>query len=158
MVLPQGFAMPGGLQPMLPGMPQNMSNQPFFIAVPMYMPSQGMNPCGSEKSSPGAPGQVPAAQQTAQSTEQQAAQSTAQQTVQQTVQQIAKVTQQAKPEESKLIPPKALHGSEALGKEGPRVLGSAGMPQIMTLQVPQFVARALSAEDGTEKVTHAMCA
>lgn len=154
MVLPQGFAMPGGLQPMLPGIPQNMSNQPFFIAVPMYMPSQGVNPCGSETSSPGAPVQVSAVQQTPQSTEQQTPQSTAQQTVQQT----AKVTQQVIPEESKPTPAKALHGSDALGKEGLQVLGSAGVPQMMTLQVPQFVARALSGEDGTEKVTHAMCA
>lgn len=133
-MLPPGFAMPGGLQTGLAGMPQNLSNQPIFIALPMYMPGQGVGSGAAEASTTKAPVHVPSPVTSAATSSQEAAADE------------EKPTQSTSP----LV-------SEGTAKEGGSVPGM-GFPPLMTVQMPQFVARALSGQEGVEKVTHAMCA
>lgn len=129
MVMPPGFALPHGLPTGAPGAPPNPSSQPIFIAVPMYVPGQGVLCAGSETNPLPSPSQV------------------------QVVQPSAPPTQPAS-EELKEISTPASSGSE-LAKEGWPTPGVSFSPMI--LQMPQFVSRTLAAE-GDEKPTHAMCA
>lgn len=157
------------------GMHPNMQGrhaQPFFIAVPMFMPpGQGMGGTGSAASAeasgesappvapvapmPAVPSPVPppaaavtvAAQPSAASTSILAA-------------------DEKSPCEGKAgfvgaLTPMAgvpdVSTNVTLGKPSWPMPGGVGFPPMM-LQMPQFVTQALTAQDGDEKVTHAMCA
>lgn len=136
MALPPGFAgLAGGMSGGAPhGMPGH--GQPIFIAVPMYMPpSQGM---ASIDMSTQTQAPTPAAASAMTAT---AAPATEASTVV-----AAPAADVGKP------------GVGLAGKEAWAMPHGMAFQSMMALQMPQFVTQALSAEEGDEKPTHAMCA
>ena len=154
MMMPPGFAgMPGhGMPTGAPNMPGH-PGQPFFIAVPMYMPQgQGVPPASAAENTAAAAAQAPAA--AAATTAASAPSLTA-------VPSTPAPAAHPAPEMVAAAPAVAEMKKEAasapLGKEA-WSLASMGYQSMMTLQMPQFVTQALSAEEGDESPTHAVCA
>lgn len=122
-------------------------SQPFFIAVPMYMPS---GPAQGVVAPPVATGCAVASNAAAAS---QAATPAPAATA--PAADAAGTATRSSAEGRPCVPEKP--GVAAFGKDRWPMPGAVGFPPMM-LQMPQFVMQALSAEDGDEKVTHAMCA
>ncbi|CAM9228527.1 unnamed protein product [Scytosiphon promiscuus] len=140
-MMPPGFAgmsAPHGM----PGHP----GQPIFIAVPMYMPQgQGMGPHtpSPAPASEAAVGQAPPAAPSSSSLSSSAAANAA-------------ATPEAALRDMAGGMKKAMGGS--LAKEAWAMPAGMGYPSMTTLQMPQFVAQALSSEEPDETPTHAVCA
>eukprot|EP00903_Cladosiphon_okamuranus_P020594 g18904.t1 len=143
LMMPPGFAgiqAPHGMPPGQHGLPGHQG-QPIFIAVPMYMP-QGQGVTSSSSS--------------AATASDNAAQAPASAAAAPLLPAVPAATPSAADAPSAVV----AETKEAVGMAPPvkwAIPAGMGFPQ-MSLQMPQFVAQALSAEEGDENPTHAVCA
>lgn len=140
MVVSPGFAgMPGAAMSAAAAAAAGMHHhhhgapgQPIFIAVPMYMPGQGVG--GGVESAAASHVSMPPVPPV-----------------------LAGAATSASP--AVVAPGGPVKPSGAgVGKEAWALPPGMGLQSMMTLQMPHFVTQALSTEEGDEKPTHAVCA
>lgn len=110
--------------------------QPIFIAVPVYMPGQGMGGAGGATEGAAPHASLPPASAGP-------------------VCAAAGASTNASPA---AVAPGPVKPTAGVGKEAWGVPPGMGLQSLTTLQMPHFVTQALSTEEGDEKPTHAVCA